>query len=42
MLIEETADVNAVDNDQHSALYYATEAGFTEIVEQLLIAGAQN
>ncbi len=33
---------NAVDNEQHSALYYASEAGFTEIVEQLLMAGAEN
>ncbi|MDE5865064.1 MAG: ankyrin repeat domain-containing protein, partial [Lachnospiraceae bacterium] len=42
MLIENGADVNAVDNDQHSAMYYASEAGFTEIVEQLLMAGAEN
>ena len=42
MLIEKGADVNAVDNEQHSALYYASEAGFTEIVEQLLLAGAEN
>ena len=42
MLIENGADVNAVDNEQHSALYYASEAGLTEIVEQLLMAGAEN
>ena len=42
MLIEQGADVNAVDNEQHSALYYASEAGLTEIVEQLLMAGAEN
>ena len=41
MLIEAGADVNQVDNEQHSALYYAAEAGFTEIVEQLLMAGAE-
>ena len=35
------ADVNLVNNSQHSALYYATENGFTEIVEQLLMAGAE-
>ena len=42
MLIEMGADVNSVDNNQHSALYYASEAGYDEIVEQLLIAGAEN
>ena len=42
MLIEKEADVNAVDNDQHSSPYYASEEGYTEIVEQLLIAGAEN
>lgn len=42
MLIEKSADVNAVNNEAHSALYYASEAGFTEIVEQLLMAGAEN
>ena len=36
------ADVNAVDNDQHSAMYYASEAGYAEIVEQLLLAGVEN
>ena len=40
MLIEMGAEVNSVDNEQHSALYYASEAGYTEIVEQLLMAGA--
>ena len=42
MLIEMGADVNSVDNTQHSALYYASEAGYTEIVEQLLMAGADS
>ena len=40
MLIEAGADVNSVDNRQHSALFYASEAGYAEIVEQLLMAGA--
>ena len=40
-LIENGADVNLVSNSQRSALYYATENGFTEIVEQLLMAGAE-
>ena len=31
-----------VDNAQHSALYYASDAGYTEIVEQLLMAGADS
>ena len=35
------ADVNAADNLQHTALYYAGERGFTEIVELLLAAGAE-
>ena len=37
---EAGADVNSVDNRQHSALFYASEAGYAEIVEQLLMAGA--
>jgi hypothetical protein len=31
-----------VDNLEHSSLYYAAEGGFTEITEQLIIAGAVN
>jgi hypothetical protein len=42
MLIESGADVNAVDNREHSATYYAAEGGFTEITEQLIMAGAEN
>lgn len=42
MLIENKADVNAVDNDSHSAMHFASERGYTEIVEQLLIAGAES
>jgi ankyrin repeat protein len=42
MLIENNADVNAVDNLEHSAAYYAAENGYTEITEQLIAAGAVN
>lgn len=41
LAMRQGADVNLVNNSQHSALYYATENGFTEIVEQLLMAGAE-
>ena len=41
LLVEHRADVNAADNLQHTALYYAGERGFTEIVELLLAAGAE-
>ena len=41
LLVERHAEVNAVDNRQHTALYYAGERGFTEIVELLLAAGAE-
>ena len=36
-----TPGVNTADNLQHTALYYAGERGFTEIVELLLAAGAE-
>jgi len=42
LLIANEADVNAVDNSQRSALYYASEYGYTEIVEMLITAGAEN
>lgn len=32
---------NYPDNAQHTALYYAAESGFTEIVEILIMAGAE-
>ena len=41
LLVERHAEVNAADNLQHTALYYAGERGFTEIVELLLSAGAE-
>ncbi|MDR0669264.1 MAG: ankyrin repeat domain-containing protein, partial [Treponema sp.] len=39
LLIDHGADPNAVDNLQHSALYYAAEGGYTEITERLITAG---
>jgi ankyrin repeat protein len=39
-LIEKGADVNAIDNLENSAMHYATEGGYTEIVGRLIIAGA--
>ena len=41
-LIDGGADVTKADLDGHTALYYATEAGFNDIVEKLIIAGAEN
>ena len=41
LLVKRHAEVNAADNLQHTALYYAGERGFTEIVELLLAAGAE-
>ncbi len=41
-LIEKGADVTYADITEHTALYYATEAGNNDIVEKLLVAGAEN
>ena len=41
LLIAARAAVNVADNLQHTALYYASERGFGEIVEMLLLAGAE-
>lgn len=41
LLVECNAEVNVADNLQHTALYYAGERGFVEIVELLLVAGAE-
>lgn len=41
LFLERHADVNAADNRQHTALYYAGERGSTEIIEMLLTAGAE-
>jgi ankyrin repeat protein len=41
LLIEKGADLNALDNLEHSAMHYAGEAGYTEIVERLITAGAE-
>ena len=40
-LLEGGADFTYVDMAEHTALYYATERGFNDIVEKLLIAGAE-
>jgi ankyrin repeat protein len=40
LLIEKGADVNTVDNESRSAMDFASERGYTEILEQLLMAGA--
>ena len=40
-LAEHLANVNLADNFQHTALYYASERGYNEIVEILLMAGAE-
>jgi ankyrin repeat protein len=39
-LIENNADVNAVNNESRSAMDFVSERGYTEILEQLLMAGA--
>ena len=41
LLVENGANVNLVDNSQNSPLFYASEKGYTEIVEILLLAGAE-
>ena len=41
MLIREGADVNAVDNEQGSAMSYAIEAEMPQIVELLIAAGVK-
>lgn len=41
MLILEGADVNAVDNQQGSALSYAIQAQLPQIVELLIESGAE-
>ena len=41
LLVENGANVNLVDNLQNSPLFYGSEKGYTEIVEILLLAGAE-
>jgi ankyrin repeat protein len=41
LLVAHGADVNLVDNFQQTALYYAGERGYNEIVKTLLMAGAE-
>ena len=41
-LIENNADLNAVDNNGRHAMDFASERGYTEILEQLLMAGAES
>lgn len=41
-LLDNGANVTYVDAMEHTALYYATEGGYNDIVEKLLIAGAEN
>jgi len=40
-LIEQNADANLVDNYEKSPIAYASDNGSTEIVEMLLMAGAE-
>ncbi|MFV0393287.1 MAG: ankyrin repeat domain-containing protein [Coprobacillaceae bacterium] len=40
-LIEKEVNVNAIDEIGYSTLHYASENGFTDIVEQLIMAGAE-
>jgi ankyrin repeat protein len=41
MLIEAGADVNMVDEDGETALYWASQEGYSEIVKMLEEAGAK-
>ncbi len=41
-LLDKGANVTYVDAAEHTALYYATEGGYNDIVEKLLMAGAEN
>lgn len=41
VLLEYHANVGIADNLQHTALYYAGERGFNEIVEKVLENGAE-
>ena len=36
LLVENGANVNIVDNSQNSPLFYASEKGYTEIVENFI------
>ena len=41
LLVEYRADVNLANNLRHTALHYAVERGYNEIVETLLVTGAE-
>ena len=41
VLLENGADHSYADLSEHTALYYATEAGSNDIVEKLIMAGAE-
>ena len=41
LLVAHGADVNLADNFQQTALHYAGERGYNEIVETLLMAGSE-
>ena len=40
-MLEAGANVTYADEQGHTALYYATENGSNDIVEKLLMAGAE-